>query len=61
MEDDEYLDDAEWLEEAMRLFDEPEGVEPEPGDTVMEYRDGEAWIYVVPEPGADSSGEENGG
>lgn len=41
----------------MRLFDESEGVEPEPGDTVVEYRDGKAWIYVVPEPGDDPPAE----
>ena len=38
-----------------RLLDEPEGIDPEPGDTVVEYRDGEAWIYVVPEPDGDPS------
>lgn len=56
-ENDENLDDAAMLEAAHKLLLEPEGIEPQSGDTVMEYRDGEAWIYAVPEPGADSSSE----
>ena len=52
---DESDEDGDWFAEIGRLVDEPEGIDPEPGDTVVEYRDGEAWIYVVPEPDGDPS------
>lgn len=58
MDDEEEVHDSEWLEKVMRLFDEPEGIEPEPGDTVLEYRDGEACICAVsaPDSAAGSAG-----
>lgn len=58
MTDDDYLDDAALLEAAHKMLNELRSDEPEPGDTVVEYRDGEAWICVVPEPGDGLPGED---